>query len=70
MFHECYGRSPVIVEITYSHVFTREINYASTRSQYSNHRDSNNDWRGSYEIKMNNLEFSRLLRNLKIVTEI
>ena len=31
------------------------------------HRDSKNDWRGSCEIKMNNLEFSRLLINLKIV---
>ena len=30
------------------------------------HRDSINDWRDSCEIKMNNLEFSQLLINLKI----
>ena len=29
-----------------------------------------NDWRGSCEIKMNNLEFSRFLTNLKIVSGI
>ena len=29
------------------------------------HRDSKNDWRDSCEIKMNNLEFSQLLTNLK-----
>ena len=34
------------------------------------HRDSKNDWRGSCEITINNLEFSRLLMNLKIVFEI
>ena len=33
--------------------------------QYSKHRDSKNDWRDSCEIKMNNLEFSQLLTNLK-----
>ena len=37
---------------------------------YKKHRDSGNEWRGSYEIKMNNLEFSRLLTNLKIESEI
>ena len=34
------------------------------------HRDSKNDWRGSCEIKINNLEFSRLLTNLKMVSEL
>ena len=34
------------------------------------HRDSKNDWRDSCEIKMNNLEFSQLLTNLKILSEI
>ena len=34
------------------------------------HRDSKNDCRGSCEIKMNNLQFSQLLTNLKIVSEI
>ena len=34
------------------------------------HKDCKNDWRDSCEIKMNNLEFSRLLKNLKIVSEI
>ena len=34
------------------------------------HRDSKNDWRDSSEIEMNNLEFSQLLTNLKILPEI
>ena len=34
------------------------------------HIDSTNDWRDSYEIKMNNLEFSQLLTNLKILSKI
>ena len=34
------------------------------------HRNSKNDWRDSCEIKMNNLEFSHLLTNLKILSEI
>ena len=34
------------------------------------HRDSRNDWRDSYEIKMNNFEFSQLLTNLKILSKI
>ena len=34
------------------------------------HKDSKNDWIGSCKYKMNNLEFSRLLTNLKIVSEI
>ena len=34
------------------------------------HRDSKNDWRGSCKIKMNSSEFSRLLTNLKIVSEV
>ena len=38
--------------------------------KYVKHRDSKNDWRGSRKIKMNNLEFSRLFTNLKIVSEI
>ena len=29
----------------------------------SKHRDSKNDWRGSCETKMNNLEFPRLFTN-------
>ena len=31
------------------------------------HRDSKSDWRGSCDIKMNNLEFSRLPTNLIIL---
>ena len=39
--------------------------------EYRNkHSDSKNDWRDSCEIKMNNLEFSQLLTNLKILCEI
>ena len=34
------------------------------------YRDSTKDWRDSCEIKMNNLEFSQLLTNLKILSEI
>ena len=34
------------------------------------HRDSKNDWRDSCDIKMNILEFSELLTNLKILFEI
>ena len=34
------------------------------------HRDSKNDWRDLCVIKMNNLEFSQLLTNLKILSEI
>ena len=34
------------------------------------HRDSENEWRGSCEIKIDNLEFSRLLTNLEIESEI
>ena len=45
-------------------------NRVKSGSLVKKHRDSKNDWRGSCEIKMNNLEFSQLLINLKIVSEI
>ena len=32
--------------------------------------DSTNEWRGSCEMKMNNLEFSQLLTDLKKISEI
>ena len=43
---------------------------SSINSNNYKHKDSKNDWRGSCKIKMNNLEFSRLLTNLNIVSEI
>ena len=43
--------------------------YKATVASSKKHRDSKNDWRHSCEIKMNNLEFSQLLTNLKIFSE-
>ena len=37
---------------------------------YTKHRDSKNDWRDCCEIEINSLEFSQLLTNLKILSEI
>ena len=45
----------------------RSDEHKTTKQKY---RDSKNDWRGSCEIKMNNLQLSLLLTNLKVVSEI
>ena len=49
---------------------TPGANRVKSGSLVKKHRDSKNDWRGSCEIKTINLEFSQLLTNLKIVSEI